>query len=146
MASITPTQQEPEWVKRRPEAFSIVTGFFPETKPKDGKASCRPLLITQVLRHKETGQIAMRVAYGTSKIRFPEAANRDLIVQNISDLDACGLMTPTRFVVNPKNQIVRPWTQDFFRPWGAALSPRRGKLTQDLQHEYAWLMAQYLRS
>jgi hypothetical protein len=136
----------PEWVGRWPEAFSIVTGFFPETRPKDGKLKCRPLLVTQVLRRKSDNQIHLRVAYGTSKLRFPDRAGRDLIVQNISDMNECGLMTPTRFVVAPNDQIIRPWTAEHFQPWGASGTPRRGRLPDSLIHEYAWLMVQHLKS
>ncbi len=127
MASTTPTPSAPEWVSRWPEAFAIVTGFFPEKRPKDGSLACRPLLVTQVLRRKDDGSVHLRVAYGTSKVKFPERANDDLIVQNLSDLDACGLMTPTRFVIAPDYQIIRPWSEEFFRPWGGSPSPRRGK-------------------
>lgn len=144
MGLTSPTPNAPEWLKRWPEAFSIVTGFFPEKQPKGGVPACRPLLVTQVLRSKLDQSIALRVAYGTSKTRFPERMNQDLIIQNISDLDACGLMTPTRFVINPRDQIIRPWTQEYFKPWGGCPSPRRGKLTEELQKDYAWLIAQHL--
>lgn len=146
MASTSPTQSEPDWVKRWPEAFAIVTDFFPETKPKDGSPACRPLLIMQVLRSRTTGGIFLRVAYGTSKVRFPERAGVDLIVQNLSDLEACGLLTPTRFVVDPADQIVRPWSSEHFAPWGGSGAPRRGRLPEPLIREYAWLMAAHLRS
>lgn len=144
MANPTPTTSAPDWVARWPEAYAIVTGFYPESKPKGGAPQCRPLLVTQVLRGRTTGKIALRIAYGTSITRFPERAGIDLIIQNISDLDACGLQSPTRFVIAPKDQIVRQWTPEFFRPWGGCSTPRRGKLPPDLQHEYAWLMARYL--
>jgi hypothetical protein len=143
MASTSRTKT-PDWVSRPPQAFSIVTGFFPETKPKGDAPACRPLLVTQVLRSRRTGEVALRVAYGTSRTKFPQRANIDLIVQNLSDLDECGLQTATRFVVAPDTQIIRPWTPEFFCPWGGSPSPRRGHLPVDLQREYAWLMANHL--
>lgn len=145
MASNSPTKNVPDWVGRWPEAFAVVTGFFPEARPKGGKPDCRPLLVTQVLRAKSSGAIHLRIAYGTSKIKLQKYANRDLIIQNLSDLDACGLMTPTRFVIEPRSQLVREWTPENFAPWGGCNSPRRGRLPDHLKHEYAWLMAQYPR-
>jgi hypothetical protein len=136
----------PDWLRRWPEAFAIVTGFFPETKPREGGAMCRPLLVTQVKRRKSDGSIFLRIAYGTSQVRFPEKANTDLIVQNVSDLDECGLMTPTRFVIEPAQQVIRSWDEEHFKPWGGSSTPRRGRLPDHLQHEYAFLMAQHLRS
>ena len=144
MASTTPTPDAPDWVRRWPDVYSIVTGYIPEKKPEGGKPKCRPLLVTQVLRKKGDGRIYLRVAYGTSKIKLLERAGSDLIVQNIDDLDACGLMTPTRFVINPADQFIRPWDADHFAPWGGSGTPRRGKLTDEMQREYAWLMSQYL--
>lgn len=144
MGSYFPMTNAPDWVGRWPSAYSIVTGYFPETKPREGGPVCRPLLVTQILRNKSTGAIALRIAYGTSKIRFPEKANADLIIQNLSDLDDCGLKSPTRFVINPNQQIIRPWTTEFFAPWGGSGTPRRGQLPTHLQKEYAWLMTQYL--
>jgi hypothetical protein len=146
MGSTTPTTPTPEWVKRWPEAYAIVTGYIPEKQPKGVHPKCRPLLVTQVLRSKQTGIIHLRVAYGTSQIRFPERATSDLIIQNISDMDACGLQTPTRFVINPSEQYIMPWDEYHFAPWGATGTPRRGRLTDELQREYAWLMAACLRS
>ena len=145
MASTTPTGA-PDWVRRWPEAYAIVTGYIPEKKPKGGQPKCRPLLVTQVLRSKKTSGIFLRVAYGTSQMRFPDRAGSDLIVQNISDMDACGLQTPTRFVLDPDEQFIMPWDAHHFAPWGGSGTPRRGKLTEQLQKEYAWLMSMYLRS
>lgn len=134
----------PEWVKVPPQAYSIVTGFYPETKPKDGSLDCRPLLVTQVLQSSKTGETAVRVCYGTTKLKFPQRANLDLIVQNSSDLDACGLLRPTRFVVDPSQQVILHWGDTHFMPWTGCLHPRRGMLPLDLQKDYAWLMAQHL--
>lgn len=134
----------PEWVKVPPQAYSIVTGFYPETKPKDGSPDCRPLLVTQVLQSKKTGETAVRVCYGTTKLKFPQRANIDLIVQNSSDLDACGLLRPTRFVVDPSQQVILRWGDTYFKPWTGCAHPRLGMLPLDLQKDYAWLMAQHL--
>lgn len=134
----------PEWVKVPPQAYSIVTGFYPETKPKDGSPDCRPLLVTQVLQSKQTGKIALRVCYGTTQLKFPQRASIDLIVQNSSDLDACGLLRPTRFVIDPSQQVILRWDEVQFKPWSGYTHPRRGMLPLDLQKEYAWLMSQHL--
>lgn len=133
----------PEWVKVPPQAYSIVTGFYPETKPKDGSPDCRPLLVTQVLQSK-SGATAVRVCYGTTKLKFPQRAHVDLIVQNSSDLDACGLLRPTRFVVDPSQQVVLRWAEGGFKPWTGCIHPRRGLLPLELQKDYAWLMSQHL--
>jgi len=61
-------------------------------------------------------------------------------------MDACGLQTPTRFVLDPDEQFIMPWDEHHFAPWGGSGTPRRGKLTEQLQKEYAWLMSMYLRS
>lgn len=135
---------QPDWLSRPPQAYSIVTGFFPETRPKSGKPDCRPLLVTQVLQGSKGG-IALRVCYGTTKTYFPQKANVDLIIQNSSDLDECGLLRSTRFVVDPRQQARLIWSEDNFRPWTGCSHPRRGQLPSHLQKEYAWLMAQHLR-
>jgi hypothetical protein len=135
--------KSPDWVKVPPQAYSVVTGFFPETNPKDGSPDCRPLLVTQVLQ-SQTGATAVRVCYGTTKLRFPQKANVDLIVQNSSDLDEGGLLRPTRFVLDPEQQVILRWNEVNFRPWSNCGHPRRGSLPLDLQKEYAWLMAQHL--
>lgn len=145
MGSTTPTAA-PDWLRRWPEAYAIVTGYIPEKKPEGGHAKCRPLLVTQVLRSSKADGLFLRVAYGTSKLKFPERAGSDLIIQNISDLNACGLQTPTRFVVDPEQQFVSPWDQEHFAPWGGSGTPRRGRLTSELEREYVWLVTQYLRS
>ncbi|MBM1814540.1 hypothetical protein JQX09_18205 [Sulfitobacter pseudonitzschiae] len=136
-------KNSPEWVKVPPQAYSIVTGYFPETKPKDGSPDCRPLLVTQVLQSR-SGATAVRVCYGTTKLKFPQKANIDLIVQNSSDLDGCGLLRPTRFVIDPSQQTVLLWGDKYFEPWSGSKHPRRGMLPLDLQKEFAWLMAQHL--
>lgn len=141
---VSPMPSVPEWLSRPPQAYSIVTGFFPETKPKGGTPDCRPLLVTQVLQGSK-GRIALRVCYGTTKVLFPQKANEDLIIQNSSDLDQCGLLRATRFVVDPRQQVPLIWATDNFMPWGNGPHPRRGSLPEHLQKEYAWLMAQHLR-
>jgi hypothetical protein len=103
------------------------------------------LLVTQVLRGRQTGRIAVRVAYGTSVLRFPEKQSSDLIIQNISDMDECGLQRPTRFVLAPDQQELLIWDATNFAPWGGSGSPRRGRLPLDLQKDYVWIMATYLR-
>ncbi|WP_339112804.1 hypothetical protein [Thioclava sp. GXIMD2076] len=134
----------PNWAQQPPTAYSIVTGFFPEAKPEGGTAKCRPLLVMQVLQGKSSGKIALRVCYGTTKVKFPQRANIDLIIQNSSDLDACGLLRATRFVIDPKQQTLLEWNADNFCLWSGTQSPRRGQLPEHLQKEVAWLMMQHL--
>lgn len=144
MVLTTPMPSPPDWLSRPPQAYSIITGFFPETKPKDGSPDCRPLLVTQVLQGS-AGSIALRVCYGTTKVLFPQKANEDLIIQNSSDLDECGLLRATRFVIDPRQQVPLLWSEDNFCLWSGCSHPRRGRLPEHLQREYAWLMAQHLR-
>lgn len=118
----------PDWLARPPRAYDIVTGYFPETRSKGGSPDCRPLLVTQLLQSKATGAVSARVAYGTTKTRFPQLADADLIVQNSSDLDACGLLRPTRFVLDPAQQLILPWSTENSEPWTGCRHPRRGTL------------------
>lgn len=136
----------PNWVHRPPQAYDIVTGFFPETSPEGGTPKCRPLLVTQTYRVKGgSNRIVLRVAYGTSLKKAPhEYDDRDLVIYNSSELNQCGLLTPTRFVCDPSQQTLLEWNQENFCTWSGETHPRRGALSNDMQREYAWVMTKYL--
>lgn len=130
----------PSWLTRPPSAFDIVTGYFPETSPGAKGPKLRPLLVTRVLRHRTTGDIACEVAYGTSNLKIATRQLDDIIVQNISDLDAMGLPQATRFVLSLKARVVLPWSDAHFGCWTGCRTPRIGTLLTDYQKDYAFAM------
>lgn len=120
------------WEKHPPAMYSIVTGFFPEASPKQTWATNpRPLLVCGTAKHDATGTYFCRVAYGTTK-QLDRAHEDDLLIGNLSMLNAMGLKKPTRFVINSgKQMVILPWTEEFFRPWHGCNSPYIGSLPPD---------------
>lgn len=125
---------EPKWTASPPRLYDVVTGFFPETSPKQTWATNpRPLLICGVARHKGHGLYFCRVAYGTTK-HLNKAHPDDLVVGNLSSLNDLELMQPTRFVINSGAQmVILPWSAEFFRPWSGHDSPVLSRLPEDMQ-------------
>lgn len=133
----------PNWLSSPPSAFDVVTGYFPETKPKEGGPKLRPLLVTKVLRNRHTGHFACEVAYGTSNLKVGQKLLDDIIIQNIGDLDAIGLLQATRFVLSPKQRIILPWSTEHFCCWTGYRTPRLGSLTTEYQKDYAFAMMRW---
>jgi hypothetical protein len=121
------------WEATPPQIYSIVTGFFPETSPKDTWATNpRPLLVCGVAQDAGTGMYFCRIAYGTSKTE--KSKRSDLIVANLSMLDSLNLKCPTRFVIHSGRQmVIMPWTTGYFQPWTGKSSPILSCLPDDVQ-------------
>lgn len=124
-----------EWEKARPRIYNVVTGFFPESSPRaTWETNPRPLLVCGVATHEETGRHFCRIAYGTTQ-HLELAKPTDLVIGNLSELDALGLKYTTRFVTNSgKQMVILPWDEEHFRPWSGKRSPVLGLLPEDMQH------------
>lgn len=131
----------PKWVAQRPSAFDIVAGYFPETKPK-GELRLRPCLILDVLQGKESEKIACRIAYGTKNLRLFQRRHLDLIIQNAADLEELRLPVATRFVLDPDQIEIMPWTERFFGCWSGYEHPKISALSEKYAKEYAYIMMQ----
>lgn len=129
-----------DWQSSPPRIFSVATGFFPETNPKETWATNpRPLLICGVGR-QEDGTYICRIAYGTTKTG--KAHDDDLVIGNVSALNSLNLKRPTCFVIHSSNQLAyMPWTDEFFRPWSGKISPILGRLSEDMQHHVGSVLA-----
>ena len=122
------------WEKSPPAIYSVVTGFFPETSPKETWATNpRPLLVCGVAQDPTSGTFFCRVAYGTTQ-NLNKAHDDDIVIGNISMLNDLGLKKPTRFVTfSGRYMAILPWTEEFFRPWTGYKSPVLSVLSQDVQ-------------
>lgn len=128
-----------EWYRRPPSAFDIITCYFPEADPPpDGTPKLRPALVLSVLRNKETGMIAVKVAYGTSVLKLLQRDHLDLIIQNATDLRLIGLPRATRFDLD--NTVVLPWCPPHCNCWDGYPTPVIGTLTESYAKDLAWLM------
>lgn len=131
----------PKWALSPPNLFDIVTGYYPESKPKAGTPAHRPCLVTAVYEDTESGGYACEVTFGTKSLKTHQRAELDIIIINSSDLDAMGLPMATRFDLDACNRIVMEWNVKNFKPWRGYVSPKIGALILDYQKEYAWIMA-----
>lgn len=138
MASDSPTQ--PSWIAQQPSAFDIVAAYYPESEPK-GALRLRPCLVLDVLRGKNTGNVACRVVYGTKTLKYQQRKHLDIIVQNSADIDAMGLSMATRFVLDPEATVDLPWTTEFFGCWDGHHHPKIGTLLESYVRDYAYCMA-----
>ena len=129
-----------EWERVPPRIYNIVTGFFLEASPKDSWATNpRPLLVCGTGRNPETGMYLCRIAYGTSNLsrQHPD----DLVVGNLSMLNALCLKKPTRFVINSGSEMnIMPWEPRFFRPWSNYSSPVLSRLPDDMQQHVGFVL------
>ena len=132
----------PRWQGKSPCLFQIVTGFFPETSPKETwVTNPRPLMVCGVAQHPSNGMYFCRVAYGTSNTKH--ARDEDLVIANMSLLDQLGLKKPTRFVLHSgKQMVVLPWIEEFFRPWTGYTSPVLSILPAEMQRHVGFSLAQ----
>lgn len=131
----------PKWANSPPNLFDIVTGYYPESKPKAGTPAHRPCLVTAVYQNSETGEYACEVTFGTKSLKVHKRQDKDIIIQNLSDLNAIGLPMATRFDLDYENRVVFEWKPPNFEPWTGYTTPRIGSLTLEYQKDYAWLMA-----
>lgn len=130
----------PDWIAAPPKNFDIVTGFFPEARPKPNWAdNPRPLLVVGVFRGKSSGDVMVRVAYGTSqieKIRYP-----NLVIGNLSHLNDLNLPRPTAFVICPGEQwAILPWSEERFAPWSQFSTPIISRLPAEMQEHVTTVM------
>ena len=130
------------WEKTPPRLYNILTGFFPETSPKETWATNpRPLLCCGVAQDMSDGTYAVRVAYGTTQ-NLGRAHANDLVIGNLGILNQLGLKHPTRFVINSGLEMVcMPWTEEFFQPWSDSSTPIRGRLPEDMQRYVGGILA-----
>ncbi|MEM5474832.1 hypothetical protein [Pacificibacter sp. AS14] len=122
------------WETNRPELYDVVTGFFPETSPKETWATNpRPLLVCGVAQDPETKTYFCRIAYGTSKsVRSTHGS--DLVIANVSILNSLNLKKPTKFVIHSGLQmVILPWLEEFFQPWTGYDTPVLSRLPEDMQ-------------
>lgn len=132
-----------DWEKTQPRLYSVVTGFFPETSPKERWAiDPRPLLVCGTAKDPDTETYFCRVAYGTSQHLDRKRPN-DLVVGNMSLLDQLGLKRPTRFVINSgAEMVILPWTEEFFRPWSGYRTPVLSTLPEDMQKHVGYVLSE----
>ena len=130
-----------EWERVPPRVYSVVTGFFPETSPKESwETDPRPLLVCGTAQDPDTNQYFCRVAYGTSK-HLDRSHTDDLVVGNLSMLNLLCLKKPTRFVIYSGLQmVIMPWTERFFRPWTGNTSPVLSRLPEDMQRHVGYVL------
>jgi hypothetical protein len=130
----------PSWVARHPSQFDIVATYFPESEnPDEPGPKLRPGLILKVYRGKKSGGFYCDIAYGTKHLKIIQREDRDLIIQNATDLQQFGLARATRFDLdNIATQL--PWTSEFFGCWSGNATPVIGTLTEDYIRRFAYLM------
>ena len=130
------------WENSPPRLYNVVTGFFPETCPKDTWATNpRPLLVCGVASYPGNGLVFCRIAYGTST-NLDRADPDDLVVGNLTILDSLGLKNPTRFVIHSgKQMVIMPWTAEFFRPWSGHNTPVLSRLPAEMQHHVGYILS-----
>lgn len=105
-----------------PKPGDIVTGFFPETKPKHNwQTNPRPLLVLR--RYTATdGSISVLLSYGTGEIS--KVKQHALVIANLSTLNSLNLAKPTAFILMPgRNLAILPWTDAHFAPWTGFKTP-----------------------
>lgn len=122
------------WEANPPQIYDIVTGYFPETSPKETWATNpRPLLVCGVAHDKSAGIYFCRIAYGTTK-NVNDPYDGDLVIGNLSLLNQLNLKSPTKFVLNSGSQmVIMPWTSEFFQPWTGYTTPAISRLLPDMQ-------------
>ena len=121
--------------------FDIVTGYYPESRPKAGTSAHRPCLVTAVYQDTESGGYACEVTFGTKSLKTHQRSGLDIIIINSADLDAICLPRATRVDLDADNRVVMELKKDNFMPWSGYQSPKIGALTLEYQKDYAWLMA-----
>jgi hypothetical protein len=123
-----------QWESVRPPLYSIVTGFFPETSPKQTWATNpRPLLVCGAATDEQEGMHFCRIAYGTTQ-NLDRANDDDLVVGNVTLMNDLGLKRPTKFVIHSGTQmVIMPWTHEFFRPWSGYPTPVLSTLPQNIR-------------
>ena len=91
-----------------PITYDVIWCKFPYANSDEPGLKERPGLVRSVAR-SERGDIALDVAYGTTKCQKAYANN--LFVTQPNDVIAAGLTYPTRFDLNLVKRI--PWNEDW---------------------------------
>lgn len=130
----------PNWVNSPPSAFDIVTGYYPETKPKHA-LRLRPLLVLNVYKNASGTAYACDVTFGTKNIKFVQRKHLDIIIQNSVDLGHIGLPMATRFDLDEENIARLPWDDEFFGCWTGRSHPKLGSLPEPYVKDYVFFMA-----
>lgn len=122
------------WETSPPAIYDVVTGFFPETSPKETwETNPRPLLVCGVAQDPEDGQYFCRIAYGTSQ-NTSGYSGSDLVIANLSVLNALKLKRPTKFVIHSGMQmVILPWCEEFFQPWTGYPTPILSSLPEEMR-------------
>lgn len=129
----------PSWAQQQPPAYSIVVCKFPERhSPGVPGPITRPCLVLAVYKNKDSGDIACRVAFGTKNLKITRRQDRDIIIQNATDISLFGLGCATRFDLD--NLALLPWTEKYFSCWRGFSTPVLGSLTQPYIKDYAYKM------
>ena len=131
-----------DWERIPPRTYNVVTGFFPETSPKESwETDPRPLLVCGTGQDPVTGMYLCRIAYGTSQ-HLENSHPNDLVVGNLSMLNLLCLKKPTRFVIfSGQQMVILPWTEEFFRPWTGNRSPVLSRLPKEMQHHVGFVLS-----
>lgn len=127
------------WTAAYPAVFDIVSCWFPERlAPREPGQKLRPGLVTAILQNQRTGERRVRVAYGTTVLKFPTRGHLDLYIQNAADLAFFGLGRATRFDMDFLATL--PWSPEFFGCWTGNSSPVISRLTEDYIKQYAYVL------
>jgi len=132
-----------DWTRFPPQIYSIVTGFFPETNPKETWAvNPRPLLVCGRAQDPESGAIYCRIAYGTTQ-HLEKSKDTDLVIGNLGMLNQLNLKYPTRFVIHSGNHMsIMPWCERHFQPWSGFQSPVLSVLPDEMQRYVGYVLAE----
>ena len=95
-----------------PRLHDIVWCRFPEDEPFEPGPKVRPALVRGVKLDSTTNRGAVKVSYGTTKLKWPRRSRLDLIIQNAAVLAEIGLPMATRFDLDETNTL--PWCAEFF--------------------------------
>ncbi|WP_341704684.1 hypothetical protein [Ferrovibrio sp.] len=90
----------------------------------------------KVMRHRKTGQIIVRVAYGTTNMDGHKL--NSFPVAKIADMDLAGLHQATRFILTEMKWA--PWDSRFFRCLEGMQTPVLGRLSDAKTYELATQM------
>lgn len=127
-----------------PKSLDIVWCHFPEhpyTEPLSPGLKPRPGLVRSVAAHPETGQLAVEVAYGTSKMNRVVYGN--LFITQIADMKAAGLQIATRFDLSTVKRL--PWAAEFFTPRNDGKGSIIGHLSPESQRYLKLLRAKLFK-
>lgn len=132
-----------DWLNHPPQLYSIVTGFFPEVRPKEiWSSNPRPLLVCGRGLDEATKTYFCRIAYGTTQ-KLDNAHSSDLVIANLGILNQLNLKLPTKFVIHSGRQmVILPWNEQHFQPWTGFSSPVLSVLPTDMQRYVGYTLAE----